>query len=68
MKATLTENEGSFWIEFEAENVADAALLVRFRIGATKEIRSRMMIAQPTGLIDGSVVFGKAKNRVGEIR
>jgi hypothetical protein len=68
VKIKLMEHEQCFAITFEAENMADAALLVRFRIGATKEIRSRMMIAQPTGLIDGSVVFGKAKNRVGEIR
>lgn len=38
MKATFIEHEGCFAVGLEAENMAEAALLVRFGMNRTKEL------------------------------
>jgi hypothetical protein len=68
MKIQLVEREQCFAVEFEAENLADAALLVRFGVGGTKEIRSRHVVARIEGKLEGCIVFGKSKKRVGDVR
>jgi hypothetical protein len=59
MKATLQEHDGCFSIEFEAESLADAALLVRFGVNRTKEVRHAGTDAHGDGTVTASVVFGK---------
>jgi hypothetical protein len=41
MKATISEFEGCFEINLEAEDIKDAAALVRFGLNSTKELRSK---------------------------
>ena len=44
-----------------AENMADAALLVRFGVNATNEVRHLSAIANGDGTFGGSLVLGKHK-------
>jgi len=61
MKITLTEHDGCFNLDFEAENLADAALLVRFGMNRTKEVQNGHTVANANGTITGYVNFGKNK-------
>lgn len=61
MKIELTEHEGCFHFEIEAENMQDAATLVRFGMNSVKEVRSKYACATADGAFHGSIVFGKSK-------
>ena len=71
MKAKLIEygvnHGGSFGIDFEAENLEDAALLVRFGINFTKEVIYASTDASSDGRITSCVVIGKKKKSEGQI-
>jgi hypothetical protein len=62
MKVAIIEFDGCFAVELEAENMDDAAMLMRFGANTTKELRSVNVYAQKGGVFEGSVVFGKRKN------
>lgn len=68
MKITMTENSGCFAFNMEAENIIDAALLVRFAVNRTVEVRYANTYACEDGKFHGSLVIGKAKNATSEIR
>ena len=67
MKAELNEYDGCFEIALEAENMKDAATLVRFGLNSTKEIRSKLSSAHKDGTFTGYLVLGKKKNFTGMI-
>ena len=66
MKAELTEHEGCFAIELEAETVVEAALIARFAINHTKEIRGTGgRVDKPIGqesCFSAYIVVGKRKD------
>ena len=68
MIAKLIENGGCFSVEFKAETIADAALLSRMAVNATKEIRNLNAYAHNDGTFSGSIVIGKAKNNDSSLR
>lgn len=68
MKFTLLEHDGCFGFEIEPESIADAALLVRFALNATKEVRGIDTTAYSNGTFKTYLVLGKRKKANGEIR
>ena len=62
MKVTVTENEGCFSIEAHAEDMVEAALLTRFGMNATREIRYLATDVSATGTFSTALVLAKAKN------
>lgn len=68
MKITLIEHEQCFGFEMEAETMADAALLTRFALNATHEIRSLDTLAHQSGEFTGSLVLGKHKRHSGYVQ
>lgn len=67
MKITLFENDGCFGLDFSAESMADAALLTRFGMNRTSEIRSSGVQANRDGTFAGHMIFGKSKRANNEI-
>ena len=61
MKIEFSENDGCFHFAMIAETMADAALLVRFGVNATNEVRHLSAIANGDGTFGGSLVLGKHK-------
>ena len=61
MKVTVQEHSACFGIELTPETIAEAALLIRLGINATKDVRSVSATAHADGSIYGSVVIGKRK-------
>jgi len=67
MKITLAEHDGCFAFNLEAETTADAALLVRFGMNRTEEIRSAGVQANRDGTFSGHLVFAKSKRANNDI-
>jgi len=65
MKAQLTEYEGCFSIELQAETIQEAATITRFGLNRTKEIRSTYAHAGKTGEFTAAAVLGKSKKADG---
>jgi hypothetical protein len=63
MKITLTEFERCFSFDMEAETLAEAAMLVRFGMNRTDEIRSGDTLVNKHPIIDftASLVIGKSR-------
>lgn len=61
MKVEVVEQVGSFGIEMIAETLAEGALLVRFGLNRTTELRNASARAYQDGGIYGSIVLGKRK-------
>ena len=61
MTIELTEHEGCFGITMVAENMQDAATLVRFGMNAVREIRSHSATANEDGSFSAHLVLGKHK-------
>lgn len=61
MKVTLIENDGCFAINLVAENMEEAAKLVRFGMNRTDEIRSASTSVYGAGGFESHLVFGKHK-------
>jgi hypothetical protein len=68
VKVVLYECERSFGMEFTPETMQDAALLVRFALNATKDVRGIDTVASSDGVFTGYVVLGKRKNSDGSVR
>lgn len=64
----MSEYEGCFSFEMQAETVADAALLARFAANRTVEVRHANADATQDGSFWGHLVIGKAKNSTSRIR
>ena len=62
MKISLCENDGCFAFNMQAENMVDAALLVRFATNRIDEIRSATTHVHGSGDFLGHCVIGKRKN------
>lgn len=60
MKVRIIEYEGCYDLRFEAEDLKEAAALVRFKLNATKQIRTIHADAH-TDTIRGGVVIGRRK-------
>jgi hypothetical protein len=61
VKIEFLEHEGCFEVCLEAETKSEAALLVRFGMNRTDEIRSSYTNVSQTGEFSNSIVFGKSK-------
>ena len=61
MKITFTEHSGCFAFEMVAETMADAALLTRFGMNRTNEIRSGDTFVNANGSFNASLIVGKCK-------
>lgn len=61
MKISLTEYDGSFSFDMTAETMADAALLTRFGMNSTKEIRYDSASANQNGTFEAGLVIAKIK-------
>ena len=61
MKISMTENEGCFAFTMTAETMADAALLTRFSINVTNEVRIATANAYKDGTFMGYCVLGKRR-------
>ena len=61
MKIEFTEHEGCFQFELTAENMQDAATLVRFGTDGTKEVRHISASTDKDGGFSAALVIGKHK-------
>lgn len=61
MKVMLHDEDASFWIELEAESMEDAARIVRFGVGATKEILHTSASANKNGRFTCTIGIGRYK-------
>jgi hypothetical protein len=62
MKVIIVEREGCFGMEATAETMAEAALLVRMGMNATKEIRCLSATANQDGTFGACIVLGKHRD------
>jgi hypothetical protein len=67
MKITLEEHDGCFAFDMQAETTAEAALLVRFGMNRTNEIRTAGVQANRDGTFTGNLIFGKHKHANNDI-
>lgn len=67
MKATLTEYDGCFRIDLEAESITDAVKLTRLGVNHTKELRSVGAYATSKGEFLASVVIGRRREATSAI-
>ena len=67
MKTTFTEYNGCFGVDLSAETIDEAALLTRFAINRTTEIRIASGFVSQSGEFNVSIVLGKRKQPTGEI-
>jgi len=61
MKVHCNEHGGCFGFHLVAEDMKDAAFLVRFSQNATKEVRHASVCPGETGSFTGSIVLGKRR-------
>ena len=61
MKITMHEYEGCFSFELEAETLADAALLTRFGMNATRTVQYVSCNVNQGGKFEGGLVISKHK-------
>lgn len=62
MKAKLREHPGCFGIDLTAETMEDAALLVRFGMNRTSELRNAGAMVNQDGSFSAYMVIGKRKD------
>jgi len=62
MRITMIENDGCFAFNMAAENMQDAAMLVRYATNVTQEVRETSTAVGKDGTFLGYCVFGKRKN------
>jgi len=67
MKVQFNEYEKSFTVEMTAENMEEAAALVRFGLNSTKEIKLKQASVHQGGSFYGFINIGKKKNSSGTI-
>lgn len=68
MKIEVNEESECFGFDLKPENVEEAALLVRFGLNATKELRCVDTTAYRDGTFTTWIVIGKKKNDSGSVR
>lgn len=61
MKIVCSEHEHCFGFELVAENMQEAAFLVRFARSATTEVRHAAASVHQNGEVFGSLVLGKRR-------
>lgn len=62
MKIEAAEHQNCFLFTLTAESIEDAALLVRFGLNRTKELKYASAQASEEGKFTGDICFGKKKN------
>lgn len=68
MKIQITEHEGCFGLDITPESMAEAALLTRLALNATKEVRSLDTTAAGSGDFNTWIVFGKRRRPTSSVR
>lgn len=68
MQIQLIENGGCFSVEFKAETMQDAALLVRLAKNGTREVRCLDTYAHADGAFTGHIVIGKDRRESSSVR
>lgn len=61
MKIQFSEHEGCFAIDLEAENMTEAAALVRFGLNRTDKLNHVSARVNQNGTFTGTVIFAKSK-------
>lgn len=61
MKATVTEYDGCFSIDLQAETMSEAATLVRMGMNRTEKIHYATSTVEKNGGFNSSFVFKKSK-------
>lgn len=67
MKIQFDEHDGCFGINLTAENMVEAAALVRFGMNSTAEIRSCSSSVRQDGSFEADIVFGKHRRHGSEV-
>jgi hypothetical protein len=67
MKLIFKEFDHDFYLNFVAEDMQEAALLVRFGMNATKELRHTSTSVESSGHFSANISIGKRKNASGYI-
>jgi hypothetical protein len=67
MKIIALEYEGCFAFDLTAETIQEAALLARFGMNHTKELRTAYVNVSKEGTFYSSIVVGKRKDNCGVI-
>jgi hypothetical protein len=67
MKITFAEHAGCFAFDLVAETMADAALLTRFGMNRTNEVRSADAFANENGSFHGCLIVAKHKKAANAI-
>ena len=60
MKITMQEYDGCFSFDMTAETLADAALLTRFGMNRTDEIKYGSTLANQNGTFEAGLAIGKS--------
>jgi len=68
MKATMHDHDEQFSIELEPETIAEAAMLVRFGLNVTKEVKCADTIAYRDGTFLTWIAVGKRKQECGTVK
>lgn len=61
MKIELHEYEGCFSFDIEAENMKDAAALMRWARNGTKDVQYAAIIPNADNVVQGFITMGKRK-------
>jgi hypothetical protein len=62
MQIKLIEHGNCFSFDLEPESIADAALIIRLKMNAKKEVRGVYASAHRDGHVSGALVIGKVRN------
>ena len=68
MKASLLESDHGFSLSLVAENMEDAAKLVRMGVNATKELKLLDTAAYKDGSIASYITVGKSKKPTSSVK
>jgi len=68
MKVKMHDNDDRFSFELEAETIAEAAMLVRFGLNATKELKNTYTTVYRDGTFQTWIAIGKKKQSCGSVK
>ncbi len=68
MKLEFNEHQGCFEFSMTPETLEDCAMLARFALNCTKEVRSIGATAYRDKSMAGHLVLGKRRNETGDIK
>ena len=68
MKVKMHDNDDRFSFELEPETIAEAAMLVRFGLNATKELKNTDTTAYRDGTFQTWIAIGQKKQSCGSVK